>query len=107
MPKEKDMPQIDGEMEAAINYCATTPSPEAQRMRAGFLACWRRRSSQLPPPEAGPCHVDLLEEMLQDLGIRGADTLLRLGDFIPSPHVLELKLLARVAPPRELTNPAP
>ncbi|KAJ9442779.1 hypothetical protein DIPPA_32115 [Diplonema papillatum] len=77
MPKEKDMPQIDGEMEAAINYCATTPSPEAQRMRAGFLARWRRRSSQLPPPEAGPCHVDLLEEMLQDLGIRGADTLLR------------------------------
>ncbi|KAJ9440791.1 hypothetical protein DIPPA_28003 [Diplonema papillatum] len=76
MPAIKEMPQLDEEMAAAISYAATTPVAEAQRMRLRFLAHWRRRAAELPIYDGKPCHVELLCEMLCDLGIVGVDDLL-------------------------------
>ncbi|KAJ9443171.1 hypothetical protein DIPPA_26899 [Diplonema papillatum] len=76
MPAVKEMPQLDGEVEAAISCSSATPVHEAQRMRSQFLARWRKRSDELSPHEGDPCHVELLGEMLRDLRISGADDLL-------------------------------
>ncbi|KAJ9442259.1 hypothetical protein DIPPA_35151 [Diplonema papillatum] len=102
MPVAKGMTQIDDEMTAAIEYSATTPVREAQRMRGEFLTRWRKRSSQLSPRGAGPCHVDLLDEMLRDLGIRGADALLHhLRTGCPMSGVVGYEEIYSPGPPGE------
>ncbi|KAJ9436315.1 hypothetical protein DIPPA_28450 [Diplonema papillatum] len=89
-------------MTAAIEYCATTPVQETQRMRGEFLTRWKKRSLQLPPLGAGPCHVDLLEEMLRDLDIRGADALLRhLRTGCPMSGVVGYEEIYSPGPPGE------
>ncbi|KAJ9464866.1 hypothetical protein DIPPA_26428 [Diplonema papillatum] len=76
MPSAKEVERMDDALYSAILYCARTPVKEAQQMRSDFLVRWRRRSLELGKREGDSCHVELLAELVADLGVVGADDLL-------------------------------